>query len=160
MQLARSRRADGNVTPVVGHEGRWFDLTSIAARVVPEVLSEQTLSPIRDAVSGGALPSMDGSDAPRDFAPPLERIGKIVCIGLNYVDHAEETNATPPAEPILFMKAPDTVIGAADQVLIPRRSTKTDYEVELAVVIGSTARYLDSPTTRLRTSPAMRSATM
>ncbi len=67
------------------------------------------------------------------------------CIGLNYVDHAAETGATPPAEPVLFMKAPDTVVGPQDGVLIPRRSVKTDYEVELAVVLGATARYLESP---------------
>ena len=68
-----------------------------------------------------------------------------MCIGLNYVDHAAETGATPPAEPVLFMKAPDTVVGPQDGVLIPRRSVKTDYEVELAVVLGATARYLESP---------------
>jgi 2-keto-4-pentenoate hydratase/2-oxohepta-3-ene-1,7-dioic acid hydratase in catechol pathway len=84
-------------------------------------------------------------EAPTVFAPPLERIGKIVCVGLNYVDHAEETGATLPAEPILFMKAPDTVVGPDDDVLIPRNSVKTDYEVELAIVIGATARYLGSP---------------
>jgi 2-keto-4-pentenoate hydratase/2-oxohepta-3-ene-1,7-dioic acid hydratase in catechol pathway len=64
---------------------------------------------------------------------------------LNYSDHAAETGATPPKEPIIFMKAPDTVVGAQDEVLIPRTSVKTDYEVELAVVLGETARYLDSP---------------
>ena len=68
-----------------------------------------------------------------------------MCIGLNYRDHAEETNAAIPGEPVLFLKTPDTVVGPNDEVLIPRRSTKTDYEVELAVVIGRTARYLDSP---------------
>jgi 2-keto-4-pentenoate hydratase/2-oxohepta-3-ene-1,7-dioic acid hydratase in catechol pathway len=68
-----------------------------------------------------------------------------VCIGLNYRDHAEETGATPPAEPIVFLKTPDTVVGPDDEVLIPRQSVKTDWEVELAVVIGSQARYLDSP---------------
>ena len=68
-----------------------------------------------------------------------------MCIGLNYRDHAAETGATPPPEPILFLKTPDTVVGPDDDVLVPRRSAKTDYEVELAVVIGATARYLDSP---------------
>jgi 2-keto-4-pentenoate hydratase/2-oxohepta-3-ene-1,7-dioic acid hydratase in catechol pathway len=70
---------------------------------------------------------------------------KIVCIGLNYRDHAVETDAQVPAEPVVFMKDPSTLIGPNDDVLIPRRSVKTDWEVELAVVIGSTARYLDSP---------------
>jgi 2-keto-4-pentenoate hydratase/2-oxohepta-3-ene-1,7-dioic acid hydratase in catechol pathway len=72
------------------------------------------------------------------------RIGKIVCIGLNYHDHARETGAEPPAEPVVFFKAPDTVVGPYDTVLVPRKSAKTDWEVELAVVIGRTARYLDS----------------
>jgi len=63
---------------------------------------------------------------------------------LNSFDHAEETGATPPTEPILFLKTPDTVVGPNDEVLIPHRSVKTDFEVELAVVIGRTARYLES----------------
>ncbi len=81
------------------------------------------------------------------------------CIGLNYVDHAADTGATPPAEPVLFMKAPDTVVGPQDGVLIPRRSVKTDYEVELAVVLGATARYLESPQQARAMSPGTRSAT-
>jgi 2-keto-4-pentenoate hydratase/2-oxohepta-3-ene-1,7-dioic acid hydratase in catechol pathway len=72
-------------------------------------------------------------------------IGKVVCIGLNYCDHAAETGAALPAEPIVFLKAADTVIGPDDEVLIPRRSAKTDWEVELAVVIAAEARYLASP---------------
>ena len=76
---------------------------------------------------------------------PVARPGKVVCVGLNYRDHAAESGQELPAEPVLFMKAPDTVIGPDDEVLIPRNSQKTDYEAELAVVIGRTARYLDSP---------------
>lgn len=75
---------------------------------------------------------------------PVARPGKVVCIGLNYRDHAEESGLPAPAEPVVFMKAPNTVIGPFDEVLIPRGSVKTDWEVELAVVIGATARYLDS----------------
>jgi 2-keto-4-pentenoate hydratase/2-oxohepta-3-ene-1,7-dioic acid hydratase in catechol pathway len=85
------------------------------------------------------------SDSAHNYAPPLAEIGKIICIGLNYRDHAAETNAPIPTEPVMFLKTPDTVIGPNDEVLIPRRSAKTDYEVELAVVIGREARYLDSP---------------
>ena len=69
---------------------------------------------------------------------------KIVCVGLNYHDHAREPGAEPPAEPVVFFKAPDTVVGPNDTVLVPRGSTKTDWEVELAVVIGRTARYVES----------------
>jgi 2-keto-4-pentenoate hydratase/2-oxohepta-3-ene-1,7-dioic acid hydratase in catechol pathway len=76
---------------------------------------------------------------------PIARPGKVVCIGLNYSDHAAETGQAPPARPIVFMKDPSTVVGPYDEVLIPRGSAKTDWEVELGVVIGARARYLDSP---------------
>ncbi len=76
------------------------------------------------------------------IGPPLARPGKIVCIGLNYADHARESGAQAPAEPIVFMKAPNAVVGPDDDILIPPGSTKTDWEVELGVVIGRTARYL------------------
>ena len=77
------------------------------------------------------------------LAAPLSP-GKIVCVGLNYADHAAEGGQDAPPEPILFMKAPDTVVGAHDDVIIPRRSEKTDWEVELGVVIGRTASYLET----------------
>ncbi|MEU7431158.1 fumarylacetoacetate hydrolase family protein [Streptomyces sioyaensis] len=103
---------------------------------------ERKLAALRAAAASGELPRLD-ADGLRT-GPPLARIGKIVCIGLNYHDHARETGATPPEEPILFMKAPDTVVGPDDTVLVPRGSTKTDWEVELAVVVGRTARYLET----------------
>ena len=74
--------------------------------------------------------------------PPVRRPGKVVCIGLNYADHAAESGAPLPTEPVVFMKDPATVVGPYDDVRIPRTSTKTDWEVELGVVIGATARYL------------------
>jgi 2-keto-4-pentenoate hydratase/2-oxohepta-3-ene-1,7-dioic acid hydratase in catechol pathway len=76
---------------------------------------------------------------------PVARPTKVICVGLNYAKHAVESGMTPPAEPVIFMKAPDTVIGANDDVVIPPNSTKTDYEVELCVVIGKNALYLNSP---------------
>ncbi|HEX6273895.1 MAG TPA: fumarylacetoacetate hydrolase family protein [Polyangiaceae bacterium] len=75
----------------------------------------------------------------------IARPGKVLCIGLNYRDHAREQGLELPKEPVLFMKATNTVVGPYDDVLIPRKSKKTDYEVELGVVIGKRARYLDSP---------------
>ena len=87
-----------------------------------------------------ALPVLEGR-----IGAPLARPGKVVCIGLNYSDHAAETGATPPERPVMFMKDPATVVGPYDDVYIPRGSVKTDWEVELGVVIGSTARYLSSP---------------
>jgi 2,4-didehydro-3-deoxy-L-rhamnonate hydrolase len=74
---------------------------------------------------------------------PVARPSKIICIGLNYADHAKETNATPPAEPVIFMKATTAVCGPFDDVIIPKNSVKTDWEVELAVVIGKKAGYVD-----------------
>jgi 2-keto-4-pentenoate hydratase/2-oxohepta-3-ene-1,7-dioic acid hydratase in catechol pathway len=76
---------------------------------------------------------------------PVARPTKVVCVGLNYAQHARETGATPPTEPVIFMKAPDTVIGGFDDIVVPPGSVKTDYEVEICVVIGKNALYLDSP---------------
>lgn len=137
MRFAR-HGAPGAERPIVGGaDGLWRDLSSVVPDVTPGVLrmSEADLE----------LPNLPVVEHVERFGPPLSRIGKIVCIGLNYRDHARETGAAPPQEPILFLKAPDTVVGADDDVLIPRSSRKTDWEVELAVVIGSEARYLDSP---------------
>lgn len=75
-------------------------------------------------------------------AAPVSRPSKIVCIGLNYHAHAKETNAAPPTEPVVFLKAPSAVIGPHDQVQLPRGSKKTDWEVELAVVMGARAKYV------------------
>lgn len=96
------------------------------------------------AVAGG-LPAVSGR-----IGAPIARPGKVVCIGLNYSDHAAETGAAVPERPVVFMKDPATVVGPFDDVLIPRGSVKTDWEVELGVVIGATARYLSSPEEALR----------
>ena len=76
---------------------------------------------------------------------PVARPTKAICVGLNYTQHAIETNAPIPQEPIIFMKAPDTVIGGNDDIIVPPNSVKTDYEVEICVVIGKRALYLQSP---------------
>lgn len=78
------------------------------------------------------------------WAAPVARPGKVVCIGLNYSDHARESNLPVPSEPVLFLKAANTVCGPYDDLWIPRRAQKTDWEVELGVVIGATARYVES----------------
>lgn len=76
------------------------------------------------------------------WAAPIARPSKIVCVGLNFYDHARETNMTPPAEPILFFKATSAIVGPNDPLIIPRTSEKTDWEVELAVIIGQKASYV------------------
>lgn len=93
----------------------------------------------RDATSLPAIPENER------WAAPVARPGKVICIGLNYSDHAEESGMPIPAEPIVFLKAANTVIGPFDEIQIPRGSDKTDWEVELGVVIGKEARYLPSP---------------
>src|SRR5690606_19109134 len=108
------------------------DLSGLVTDIDGTLLSDtEALVRIRTAAATGDLPVLDGAGL--RTGPPLARIGKIVCIGLNYHDHARETGAEPPAEPVVFLKAPDTVVGPDDPVLVPRGSRKTDWEVELAV---------------------------
>jgi 2-keto-4-pentenoate hydratase/2-oxohepta-3-ene-1,7-dioic acid hydratase in catechol pathway len=95
---------------------------------------------VADPATRAALPPATGR-----IGAPIARPGKVVCIGLNYSDHAAETGAAIPERPVVFMKDPSTVIGPYDDVRIPRASVKTDWEVELGVVIGGTGRYLSSP---------------
>lgn len=92
--------------------------------------------------NAASLPVIDESER---WAAPIARPGKIICIGLNYSDHAAESGMPIPEEPIIFLKASNTVVGPYDNVQIPRGSEKTDWEVELGVVIGKEARYLASP---------------
>jgi 2-keto-4-pentenoate hydratase/2-oxohepta-3-ene-1,7-dioic acid hydratase in catechol pathway len=117
-----------------------LDLSSVVDDVTPEALAPGSLTLIAAAIAAGGLPVLSADDR---VGPPLAGIGKIVCVGLNYREHAAEAGLPIPDEPILFMKAPDTVVGPHDDVRVPRASVKTDYEVELAIVIGRTARYLD-----------------
>ncbi|MGI5287248.1 fumarylacetoacetate hydrolase family protein [Nonomuraea polychroma] len=97
---------------------------------------------VREALERGDLPVIDTEGL--RVGAPIARPGKIVCIGLNYSDHAAESGLEAPAEPVVFMKAPNTMVGPYDEVLVPRGSVKTDWEVELAVIIGREARYLES----------------
>ncbi|MEV0314642.1 fumarylacetoacetate hydrolase family protein [Nonomuraea fuscirosea] len=97
---------------------------------------------VREALERGDLPVVEEEGL--RVGAPVARPGKIVCIGLNYSDHAAESGAAVPAEPVVFMKASNTMVGPYDEVLVPRGSVKSDWEVELAVVIGREARYLRS----------------
>ncbi|MER8220073.1 fumarylacetoacetate hydrolase family protein [Streptomyces sp. NPDC094143] len=141
MKLLRVGTAGAERPALLDAEGTLRDLSGVVADIDGALLAdEEALARVRAAAGG--LPVLDATGL--RIGPPLARIGKIVCIGLNYHDHARETGAEPPAEPVVFMKAPDTVVGPNDTVLVPRGSLKTDWEVELAVVIGRTARYLES----------------
>lgn len=96
---------------------------------------------LRELCESGGLPVVAEGER---WGSCVARPGKVVCIGLNYSDHAAESGMAIPEEPILFMKAPNTVVGPYDEIEIPRDSLKTDWEVELGIVIGKEARYLDS----------------
>jgi 2-keto-4-pentenoate hydratase/2-oxohepta-3-ene-1,7-dioic acid hydratase in catechol pathway len=134
----------GSEIPVLQSGGASYDLRPITSDINGAFLADSGFARAHDALGSGVLSVLEGADALR-VAPPVARPIKIVCIGLNYRDHAEETHAKIPEEPVVFMKDPSTLVGAYDDVLVPRKSVKTDWEVELAVVIGATAKYLDSP---------------
>ena len=136
--------APGRERPAIRTEdGRILDISGLTADIDGPFLAGDGVARVRAALAAGSLPELDAAGV--RVGAPVARPGKVVCIGLNYRDHAAETGAAIPERPIVFMKAPDTVVGPNDTVLIPRGSTKTDWEVELAVVIGRRARYLESP---------------
>ncbi|MEU1282003.1 fumarylacetoacetate hydrolase family protein [Streptomyces sp. NPDC005805] len=147
MKLLRVGTAGAERPALLAEDGTTEDGTTLydLSGLVPDIdgallADDAALARIRAAAAAGELPVLDATGL--RVGPPLARVGKVVCIGLNYHDHAAETGAAPPAEPVVFLKASDTVVGPEDTVLIPRGSRKTDWEVELAVVIGRTARYL------------------
>jgi 2-keto-4-pentenoate hydratase/2-oxohepta-3-ene-1,7-dioic acid hydratase in catechol pathway len=144
MKFARLGPAGQEIPVVIDDDGTVLDLRPVTADIDPDFLGGDpvaTVTGARGAEPG--LQTVDGADALRRGAP-ITRPGKVVCIGLNYRDHAAETGADIPTEPIVFMKDPMTVVGPDDEVLVPRNSEKTDWEVELAIVIGRTARYCAS----------------
>lgn len=134
----------GKEIPATVVDGVHLDLRPLTDDLGPAFFAGDGLARVAAAVAAGELPELPGAATMR-LGAPIGRPGKIVCIGLNYRDHAAETGAALPTEPVMFMKDPSTVVGPFDTVLIPRGSTKTDWEVELGVVVGRTARYLPSP---------------
>jgi len=140
VKLARVGLPGAERPVAVLDDGGLVDLSSVVDDIDAEFLAGDGLERVREVL--GILPSIDPDVR---YGPPLRRPGKIVCIGLNYRGHVEETGAEIPGEPVLFLKDPTTVVGAFDDVLIPRGSVKTDWEVELGVVLAGEARYLDSP---------------
>ncbi|WP_020666735.1 fumarylacetoacetate hydrolase family protein [Amycolatopsis nigrescens] len=143
MQLLRLG-APGSERPYVRADGGTLhDLSPLTADIDGTFLAADGIARVRDALRDGALPAAV-EPGTRNGAP-IAQPGKVVCVGLNYRGHAAETGAAIPEEPVLFMKAPDVVVGPDDPVFLPRGSVSTDWEVELGVVIGKTARYLESP---------------
>jgi len=117
-------------------QGALRDLAGVVDDIAGNVLTNAGLAKLH-ALDATTLPVVAGN--PR-YGAAVGRVGKMICVGLNYSDHAAETNAKVPEQPIIFMKATTAIVGANDDVMIPRDSVKTDWEVELGVVIGDVAR--------------------
>ncbi len=143
MKLMRIGAPGAEQPALLAEDGTVLDLSGLTADIDGAFLGSGGIDRVRRAVAAGTLPRLEAAGA--RVGAPIARPGKVVCIGLNYRDHAAETGAAIPERPVVFLKAPYTVVGPNDNVLIPRGAAKTDWEVELAVVIGRTARYLDSP---------------
>jgi 2,4-diketo-3-deoxy-L-fuconate hydrolase len=141
MKLARVGEI-GHEVPVVVVGDRYLDLRGVVSDLDADALSAEGMA--RIAASVDSLPELDGGAVMRVGAP-IVRPSAIVCIGMNYAAHAAESGSVPPTIPIMFLKTPNTVGGPDDAVDIPRNSSKTDWEVELGIVIGTRALYLDSP---------------
>jgi len=138
MKLVRYGNEGAERPGLIDANGVLRDLSAHIPDIDGRMLNDAALERLR-TLDTEALPAVDGS--PR-FAPVVGNIGKFLCIGLNYSDHAAETGAAIPEHPILFFKANSAIVGANDDVIIPRGSTHTDWEVELGVVIGTTAKYV------------------
>lgn len=143
MKLARLGEAGAEVPALIDGDTA-YDLRGIVADLDGAALAGGALDAIARAAADGSLPVLPGADAMR-IGAPVARPSAIVCVGMNYAAHAAESGSAPPEVPILFFKTPNTLAGPNDQAFLPRGSTKTDWEVELGVVIGSRALYLDSP---------------
>ncbi|MEU1753010.1 fumarylacetoacetate hydrolase family protein [Micromonospora matsumotoense] len=139
MKLMRVGPA-GAERPVLHVDGRHFDLSGLTADIDAAFLASDGPARVRAARD---LPEVDVTGL--RVGAPVARPGAVLCVGQNYAAHAAESGVAPPETPIIFYKAPNTVVGPYDDVRVPRGATATDWEVELAVVIGRRARYLESP---------------
>jgi 2-keto-4-pentenoate hydratase/2-oxohepta-3-ene-1,7-dioic acid hydratase in catechol pathway len=139
MKLVRYGEQGKEKPGLIDAAGRLRDLSAVVPDIAGDVLLPAGLASLK-ALDPAKLPAVSGT--PR-LGAPVAGIGKIVAIGLNYSDHAAESNLPVPAEPVVFMKAISSLSGPYDPVVIPRGSTKTDWEVELALVIGKAASYVE-----------------
>jgi 2-keto-4-pentenoate hydratase/2-oxohepta-3-ene-1,7-dioic acid hydratase in catechol pathway len=138
MKLARYGRAGKEKPALVDHAGRLRDLSGVVADIDADTLAPRALARLAK-LRPESLPAVRGT--PR-LGPCLRQVGNFLAIGLNYSDHAAESGMPVPKEPLLFNKAPSCVVGPNDDVTIPKGSKKTDWEVELAIVIGARASYV------------------
>ena len=139
MKLVRYGKAGQEKPALIDEAGKLRDLSETIEDIDAATLAPRALARLAK-IKPTSLPAVRG--APR-LGPCIGGVGNFIAIGLNYADHAAETGAAAPKEPILFNKAPSCIIGPNDDVVVPKGSTKTDWEVELAVVIGSRASYVE-----------------
>lgn len=136
MKLARIGAPGAEVPAILDGNGKYRDLSRIVDDIAGETLTPAGLARI-SAVDPDTLPEVTGR-----IGPCVGRVGKFVAIGLNYADHAAETGAPIPAEPIVFMKTTSSICGPNDGIVIPRGSVKTDWEIELGIVIGKGGKHI------------------
>ena len=138
MKLLRHGPAGSEKPGLLHADGTIRDLSGAVDDIAGAALSDEGLARLA-TLDAGTLPLVPASTR---LGPCVGRTGKFICIGLNYSDHAAETGAKVPSEPIIFMKATSAIVGPDDPIVIPRGSEKTDWEVELAVIIGTRAKYV------------------
>jgi 2-keto-4-pentenoate hydratase/2-oxohepta-3-ene-1,7-dioic acid hydratase in catechol pathway len=138
MKLVRYGNPGKEKPGLIDAEGKLRDLSAVVKDIDAAQLSPAALAKI-SKVKTEKLPLVKGK--PR-FGSPVANVGKFIAIGLNYTDHAEESGMPIPAEPVVFMKANSCVVGPNDDIMLPKGSVKTDWEVELGIVIGTKARYV------------------
>jgi ureidoglycolate lyase len=139
MKLLRVGTKGAEKPAILAADGSIRDLTGVVDDIAGDVLTPEGLAKLA-AVDVSALPTLSRDER---VGPCVGRVGKFICIGLNYADHAEESGLPVPAEPIIFMKATSAIIGPNDDVIIPKNALKPDWEVELGIVIGREAGYVD-----------------
>jgi 2-keto-4-pentenoate hydratase/2-oxohepta-3-ene-1,7-dioic acid hydratase in catechol pathway len=144
MKLLRYGQPGKEKPGLLDKSGEIRDLSEVLPDIAGEALSAESLKRIA-AIDSSMLPVVSGTHR---IGPCVGRVGKFICIGLNYSDHAAESGMKVPTEPVVFMKATSAVCGPNDNVIIPRNSVKSDWEVELGVVIGTEARYVDESKAR------------
>ncbi|WP_431700652.1 fumarylacetoacetate hydrolase family protein [Pseudomonas sp. BR20] len=138
MKLLRYGEKGQERPALLDNNGQLRDLSAVVADIAGETLSPQSIVRLQD-IDPSSLPLVEGS--PR-IGACVGQVGKFICIGLNYADHAAETGAAIPTEPVIFSKWTSAIVGPNDDIEIPRNSRKTDWEVELGVVIGKGGRYI------------------
>ncbi|MGO4399766.1 fumarylacetoacetate hydrolase family protein [Achromobacter sp. PAB15] len=138
MKLMRYGAKGAEKPGLIDMQGNVRDLSGVLPDITAETLAGARLAELR-ALDPASLPLVAN---PGRVAPPWRGMGKFICIGLNYADHAAESGLAVPAEPVIFMKPTSAVVGPNDPVVLPQDSVKTDWEVELGVVIGERARYV------------------